>query len=209
MSRHATAYVNSLGITDATVRAVLQLLAELTDAPGDHRRPDDVPDIMGLHLQDSDVPALAVRAGLAPEEFRQQLRGLKQHVKMDVLEHSDGLWEIVYGPSYTRPPKPRPAEPDLTRGGPHPFWLPGWEKYSTWGYEQDPGGHQHLYAQLIPNQDGPDAEPRIWITPPRHTVQTLDELAEVIAESIAPYEPVRMPGVLIKRWLTRSPLSDR
>ncbi|MET9736077.1 hypothetical protein ABZZ79_37280 [Streptomyces sp. NPDC006458] len=117
MNRHAIAYVNSLGITDAIVRAVLQLLAERTDAPGDHRRPEDIPDIMGLHLQDSDVPALAVRAGLDPQEFRQQLRALKQHVKMDVLEHSDGLWEIVYGPSYTRPPKPRPAEPDLTRGG--------------------------------------------------------------------------------------------
>lgn len=208
MSRHATAYVNSLGITDATVRTVLQLLAERTDAPGDPRRPDDIPDIMGVHLQDSDLPALAVRAGLDPEEFREQLRALKQHVKMDVLEHSDGLWEIVYGPSYTRPPKPRSAEADLTRGGPHPFWLPGWEKYSTWGYEQDLSGHRHLYAQLIPNQDGPDAEPRIWITPPGHTVQTVDELAEVIAESIAPYEPVRMPGVLIKRWLTRPPLTD-
>ncbi|MET9736078.1 hypothetical protein ABZZ79_37285 [Streptomyces sp. NPDC006458] len=39
-------------------------------------------------------------------------------------------------------------------------------------------------------------------------MQTVDELAVVIALSIAPYEPVRMPGVLIKRWLTRPPLSD-
>ncbi|MEU6350154.1 hypothetical protein ABZ896_12585 [Streptomyces sp. NPDC047072] len=207
MSRHATAYVNSLGISDATARTVLLLLAERTDAPGDPRRPEDVPDIMGLDLQASDVPALAALAGLDPEEFRRQLRGLKQHVKMDVLEHTDGVWEIVYGPSYTRPPRPRLAEPDLTQGGPHPFWLPGWEKYSTWGYEQGPGGHQHLYAQLIPNQDGPDAQPRIWITPPRHTVQSVDELAEAIAEALVPYQPVRMPGVLIKTWLTRPPLS--
>jgi hypothetical protein len=208
MSRHAIVYVNSLSVTDATARAVLLLLAEHTAEPRDPYRPEDVPDIMGLNLHDSDIVALATRTGLDPEAFRQQLRGLKQHVKMDVLEHTDGLWEIVYGPSYTRPPKPRPAEPDLTQGGPHPFWLPGWEKYSTWGYEQDPGGHQHLYAQLIPNQDGPDAEPRIWITPPRHTVQSVDELAEAIAEAIAPYEPVRMPAVLIKRWLTRPPLSN-
>lgn len=209
MSRHATAYVHSLGITDETARKVLVLLAERTHAPGDPYRPEDVPEVMGLHLQDSDIPDLADRAGLDPEAFRQQLRGLKQHVKMDVLEHTDGVWEIVYGSSYTRPPKPRPAQPDLTQGGPHPFWLPGWEKYSTWGYEQGPGGHQHLYAQLILNQDGADAEPRIWITPPRHTVQTVDELAEAIAEALGPHQPVPMPASLIKTWLTRPPLSSR
>lgn len=66
---------------------------------------------------------------------------------------------------------------------------------------------QQLYAQLIPNQGGPDAEP---ISPPRHTVRTVDELADVISAAIAPYEPVQMPGVLIKRWLlTRPPLSSQ
>ncbi|MFE7709229.1 hypothetical protein ACFU6I_26290 [Streptomyces sp. NPDC057486] len=154
-------------------------------------------------------PATRIVQKTDPDAFRQQLRRLQQHVKMDVLEHSDGLWEIVYGPSYTRPPKPRPAKPDLTQGGPHPFWLPGWERYSTWGYEQGPDGHQQLYAQLILNEDGADAEPRIWITPPRHTVQTIDELAEAIAEALGSYGPVPPPTAEVKRWLTAPPLSSR
>ncbi|WP_331736964.1 hypothetical protein [Streptomyces sp. NBC_00211] len=209
MSRQAIAYVHQTGIADETAKQVFLLLAQHTETAGDPYRPEDIPDIMGLNLNDSDIPGLAARTGIEPEEFRRQLRGMKQHVPMDVLEHSDGVWEIVYGPSYSRPPKPRAAKPDLTHGGPHPFWLPGWEKFSTWGYEQGPGGHQHLYAQLIPNQDGADAEPRIWITPPRHTVQTVDELAEAIAEALAPYQPVRMPASLIKTWLTTAPLSSR
>lgn len=209
VNRHAVAYVRGLTIADETARRVFLLLAERTDAPGDPYRPEDVPEIMGLELRDLDVPALAERAGLGAEEFREHLRGLKQHVRMDVLEHTDGVWEIVYGPSYTRPPKPRQAEPDLTRGGPHPFWAPGWEKYSTWGYENDPSGQTYLYAQLIPNQDGADADPRIWITPPQRLVRDVDELAAVIAEAIAPYEPVAPPAVVVKRWLTTQPVSWR
>ncbi|WP_051753739.1 hypothetical protein [Streptomyces achromogenes] len=209
MSRHATAYVHSLGIADETARRVLVVLAERTHAPGDPYRPEDVPEVMGLHLQDSDISALAAQAVLDPDAFRQQLRGLKEHARMDVLEHTDGSWEIVYGPSYTRAATPRPATPDLTRGGPHPFWLPGWEKYSTWGYEQGPGGHQHLYAQLILNQDGADAEPRIWITPPRHTAASFDELAEAIAAALAPYGPVPVPAAEVEMWLTAPPLSSR
>ncbi|MFG2712838.1 hypothetical protein ACGFX2_20115 [Streptomyces goshikiensis] len=209
MSRHATAYVRSLGITDGTALTVLTLLAALTHAPGDPHRPEDIPEVMGLYLQDSDIPDLAAQAGLAPEAFRRQLRGLRQHVKMDVLEHADGVWEIVYGPSYTRRPEPRPARPDLTRGGPHPFWLPGWDHYSTWGYEQGPGGHQHLYAQLLLNQDGPDAEPRIWITPPQYTVRTLDELAGAIARALGPHQPVPMPASLIRTFLTSPPPAPR
>ncbi|MDQ0834515.1 hypothetical protein QFZ66_001778 [Streptomyces sp. B4I13] len=78
------------------------------------------------------------------------------------------------------------------------MWLQAWPRRT-----------RHLYAQLIPNQDGPDAEPQIWITPPRHAVRTVDELADVVAAAIAPYEPVQRPGVLIKTWLTRPPLSSR
>ncbi|WP_394426323.1 hypothetical protein [Streptomyces sp. SGAir0957] len=208
MSRHATAYVRGLEIADETARTVFLLLAERTIAQGDRHRPEVIPEIMGLELQDHNIPALAEQTGLVPEDFRQQLRELKKHVRMDVLEHTDGVWEIVYGPSYTRPPTPRPAQPDLTRGGPHPFWLPGWEKYSTWGYEQSADG-PFLYAQLIPNQDGPDAEPRIWITPPGHVVRTVDELAEAIATALVPYQPVLMPASLIKTWLTTPPLSHR
>ncbi|MFF7098442.1 hypothetical protein ACFY9A_39665 [Streptomyces rubradiris] len=208
MSRHAISYVRGLEIADETALRVFLLLAERTTARGGRYRPDDIPEIMGLELQDPDIPALAAQIGLTPEDFRQQLRELKKHVRMDVLEHTDGVWEIVYGPSYTRPAKPRLAQPDLTQDGPHPFWLPGWEKYSTWGYEQSPDG-PYLYAQLIPNQDGPDAEPRIWITPPGHVVRTVDELAETIATALAPYQPVVMPTSLIKTWLTTPPLSSR
>ncbi|MFI8793910.1 hypothetical protein [Streptomyces sp. NPDC055105] len=206
-NRHAIAYVRGLGIEDETARRVFLVLAERTDAPGGQYRPDDVPEIMGLELRDSDIPALAQRSGLSAEEFREQLRRLKQHVRMDVLEHPDGVWEIIYGASYTRPPKPKPAKPDLTRGGPHPFWMPGWEKFSTWGYDSDPSGQVHLYAQLIPNRDGPDADPRVWITPPSHLVFSIDELAEAISAAIAPYGPVAPPAELIKHWLTVPPLS--
>lgn len=136
-----------------------------------------------------------------------KLRRLKQHVRMDVLEHADGVWEIVYGPSYTRTPKPRPAEPDLSRGGPHPYWAPGWVKYSTWGYDSDPSGQTHLHAQLIANQDGPDAEPRILITPPSHVIHDIDGLAEAIAAAIAPYQPVTVPTVLVKQRLSVPPVS--
>jgi len=44
----------------------------------------------------------------------------------------------------------------------------------------------------------PSAQPRIWITPPRYVVTTVDELAE----AIAPYEVVPLPAEMIKVWLT-------
>jgi hypothetical protein len=37
--------------------------------------------------------------GIDAEEFRRLLRLLKTTVAMDVLEHKDGVWEIVYGPT--------------------------------------------------------------------------------------------------------------
>ena len=64
MSRHATAYVNSLGITDATARTVLLLLAERTHAPGDPHGPEDVPDIMGLDALGPQAAAAEVGAGV-------------------------------------------------------------------------------------------------------------------------------------------------
>ncbi|MET9607423.1 hypothetical protein ABZZ17_20510 [Streptomyces sp. NPDC006512] len=197
MSQHAIAYVHSQNITDETARRVFLAVAERSKGEGD---------ILGLNLWDADIPALAPRAGLTADEFRRQLRSLKQHVRMDVREHSDGLWEIVYGPSYTRPAKPKPAKPDLTRGGPHPFWMPGWDQQSIWGYEEGLG---HLYAQLYANQDDPDAEPRIWITPPSYIVRDIDELAAAIAQTLIRYVPVRVPAEVIKSWLTTPPLSAR
>jgi hypothetical protein len=207
VSRQAVAYVERLSITDRDAKRMFLLLAKRTTTRADPYRPEDIPDVMGLELSDANIHELAAHTGTSAEEFRQQLRGLKQHVRMDVLEHPDGVWEIVYGPMYERLSVPRPPEPDLTQGGPHPFWMPGWEKFSTWGYETGPGGHRHLYAQLNLNIDGPDAQPRIWIAPPRYVVQSIDELADAIAKAIAPYGPVPPPASEIKRWLTRPPQS--
>ncbi|KQV11993.1 hypothetical protein ASE03_28605 [Kitasatospora sp. Root187] len=158
---------------------------------------------MGLNLRDSDVPALAAHLRITPEEFRLQLRLLRDTINMDVLEHAaDGLWEIIYGPSYTNPvPAARRATSPGAPAGPiEDFSMPGWDKYSTWGWEERLG---HLYAQIIHNSDDRDAEPRIWITPPRHVLRTVDELAEAIAVAIAPYEAVPPPASVIKMWLTR------
>ncbi|MFD9405928.1 hypothetical protein ACFWBN_02730 [Streptomyces sp. NPDC059989] len=202
--------MRSRDITDETARKVFLLLAELTHAPGDPYRPQDVPEVMGLELLDADVPELARRVGIAPEEFRSRLRALRELVRMDVLEHvADGVWEIVYGPLYGDAPAARVPKPDLTRGGPHAFRMPGWEQFSTWGYESGPHGETNLYAQLIANQDGAHADPRIWITPPRYLVRDIEELATVIAVALVPYVPVPPPASLIKSWLTEPPRSFR
>jgi hypothetical protein len=50
------------------------------------------------------------------------------------------------------------------------------------------------YAQLYRNSDDSCASPRIRITPPLFIVTTVDELAEVIAAEMAPYEVIpRLP----------------
>ncbi|MEU8434731.1 hypothetical protein AB0F18_17780 [Streptomyces sp. NPDC029216] len=113
MSEHAIAYVHSRNLADETARRVFLAVAEQSRGEGD---------ILGLNLWDTDIPVLAQRAGLGVEEFRRQLRALTQHVRTDVLEHSDGLWEIVYGPSSTqppRPPSPRPSPPTYRAGRGH------------------------------------------------------------------------------------------
>ncbi|MFI6149652.1 hypothetical protein [Streptomyces sp. NPDC051109] len=193
MSQHAIAYVHSRNIGDETARRVFLAVAEQSKGEGD---------VLGLNLWDADIPVLAQRAGIDADEFRHQLRTLKQHVRMDVLEHSDGLWEIVYGPTYTQPPRPRPVTPDAHRAGPQAFWMPGWDHYSTWGYDE---GLDCLYAQLFANQDDPDAAPRIWITPPGYQVRTVGELAASIAEALTPYLPVPVAAEAVKAWLTTPP----
>ncbi|MFC9295036.1 hypothetical protein ACFTWH_17140 [Streptomyces sp. NPDC057011] len=196
MSQHAIAYVHSRNIADETARRVFLAVAEQSKGEGD---------ILGLNLWDTDIPVLAQRAGLDADEFRRQLRTLKQHVRMDVLEHSNGLWEIVYGPTYTRPPRlrpPRPVTQNALRPGPQAFWMPGWDRYSIWGYDEGLGC---LYAQLFANQDDPDAAPRIWITPPGYELHTVDELAAAISEALTPYVPVRVLPEVVTSWLTTPP----
>jgi hypothetical protein len=80
------------------------------------------------------------------------------------------------------------------------FDLPGWEDYSTWGEEEGLG---HLYAQLYANEDDPDGPPRVWITPPTYVVRSVDELAQMIAQAIAPHVAVALPAVIIKDYLLR------
>ncbi len=147
-------------------------------------------------------------AGIDADRFRGVLRELRNLVPMDVLEHSDGTWEIVFGLPYTNPPEPpqpRPAEDRDDIGGVNPFTMPGWESYSTWGLDQPLGltDQGYLYAQLYLNTDNPGAAPRIWITPPRYAPVTLDQLAQAIATEIAPYEPVPMPPSAIRLWLVQ------
>ncbi|MFE9424381.1 hypothetical protein ACFYNO_15585 [Kitasatospora sp. NPDC006697] len=202
MSKEAVAYVNQLGMTDETARRVFLLLAERTSTSR-LAWDGETPEIMGIELTPADIPALAAQAGLDPEGLRAQLRQLKQHVRMDVLEHSDGVWEIVYGPSYTKPRQPRPQPvTEANVGQLHDFAMPGWDRYSTWGYEVGLG---HYYAQIIHNSDDRDAEPRIWITPPRYVVRTIDELAQAIADALAPYEPISIPASIIKMYMTKPP----
>jgi hypothetical protein len=204
MSKQAVTYVQRLGITDQRAEQVFLLLAErteITSNPWDA----EIPEIMGLEVTPTDIPELAARVGLDLEGFRAQLRGLKQHVRMDVLEHDDGVWEIVYGPSYTDRQLSAPLPPVVTEenvGGLHAFSLPGWDRFSTWGYED---GLNHYYAQLYHNSDDRDAVPRIWITPPTYVVRTIDELAQAIAEALAPYEPIPMPAAVVKMYLTKPP----
>jgi len=211
VNKVAVAYVQGLGIGDALARRVFLLLAARTEASRYYDTPEDTstPEIMGLELRDADIPALATEAGISADSFREQLRVLKRTVKMDVLEHKqEGVWEIVYGPSYTDPPPPpRPKSVDPARVGPiHPFWMPGWDHYSTWGWEEGLG---HFYAQIIHNSDDRDTRPRIWITPPTYVMRTVDQLAEAIATAIAPYEAVAPPTEMIKRWLLQPPLHRR
>ncbi|WP_127354809.1 hypothetical protein [Actinacidiphila soli] len=137
------------------------LLAERTPALGDPRDEDPA---MGLELHDVDIPDLAARAGIDATEFRRLLRVLKESVPMDVLEHADGVWEIVYGPSYTDRKKPTPgtgATREVPDASPQAFGMPGWIRYSTWGYEDGLG--QRMAAQVA---DDPRAERRRRLTEP-------------------------------------------
>jgi hypothetical protein len=204
MSKQAVTYVRRLGITDQRAEQVFLLLAERTKIMSEPWGAD-LPEVMGLEVGPADIPVLAAQIGLDPEGFRAQLRSLKQHVRMDVLEHDDGVWEIVYGPSYTDRQLPAPPPPVIAEGNIgrlNAFSVPGWDHFSTWGYEDHLG---HYYAQLYHNSDDRDAAPRIWITPPKYVVRTLDELAQAIADALAPYERVPMPAVVVKMYLTKPP----
>ncbi len=38
-------------------------------------------------------------------------------------------------------------------------------------------------------------------------MRTIDELAQAIADTLAPYEPIRTPASIIKMYLTKPPTS--
>jgi hypothetical protein len=202
MSHRAVAYVQQRCLADPNAARVFLVLAERTAPSGFD---DDSP--MGLLLNVSDIPTLAAEIGMDADHFRDLLRKLRDLVPMDVLEHRDGTWEIVYGSSYTDPgkPEPRPAQDGDDIGPVNEFAMPGWENYSTWGLDKPLGREDlgYLYAQLYLNTDDPNASPRIWITPPRHAPATLDQLAQAIAHEIAPYSSVAMPPSVIRIWLVR------
>ena len=199
MSERAIAYVRERNLVDPDAARVLLLLAGRTDALSI----EDPWSPMGLLLSDCDIPAVAATLNLGADRFRDVLRQLRDIVPMDVLEHRDGTWEIVYGPSYTSSPQPRLAQDGEAIEGRNAFGMPGWEQYSMWGLDTPLGRTEdaYLYAQLYRNTDDPDDRPRIWITPPQYILTSLDQLAEAIAIELAPYEPIQLPTELIRAWL--------
>jgi hypothetical protein len=201
MSHRAIAYVQARHLADLDAARVLLLLAEHTKSSSFDN--DEAP--MGLLLNDADIPGLAAGLGINADRFRGLLRQLRDMVPMDVLEHPDGVWEIVYGPPYTRPLQPRPAQDGDRIEAVNMFTMPGWEDYSTWGLDAPLGRADDacLYAQLYLNTDDPRAAPRIWITPPKYVATTLDELAKAIAGEILPYSPIQTPPEVIRIWLVR------
>jgi len=206
MSNRAVAYVHGRRLAEPDAARVFLVLAERTAPSGF----DDDDSPMGLLLNDADIPGLAAALGIHADRFRSLLRELRDLVPMDVLEHRDGTWEIVYGPSYTnprKPPEPTPAQDGDDIGPVNPFTMPGWENYSTWGLDQTPRPSKSWLSvrELYLNTDDPGARPRIWITPPRYTPATLDQLAQAIASEIAPYSPVQMPPSMIRIWLASWP----
>lgn len=63
-----------------------------------------------------------------------------------------------------RPPAagagPVPEPESEQRDGVNPLWLPGWESYSTWGWDS---GVRSWYAQLYRDSDDRDGPPRVWL----------------------------------------------
>jgi hypothetical protein len=49
----------------------------------------------------------------------------------------------------------------MQRIGRAPLSLPGWERFSIWGWDRRDG---ELYAQLYRNSDDPRGMPRVWIS---------------------------------------------
>jgi hypothetical protein len=121
VSKRAIAYVQSRRLADPDAARVFLLLAERTQASsfGDELAP------MGLLFADTDLPGLAAEVGINADRFRNVLRQLRDLVPMDVLEHPDGVWEIVYGPGYTDPPS-LSARDGETVGFRNVFAMPGW-----------------------------------------------------------------------------------
>lgn len=68
---------------------------------------------------------------------------------------------------------------ELKTRGRMPLVLPGWDRFSVWGWD---GAEGSLFAQLWMNSDNSRDEPRVWITPgmglPRIT--SVDDLARFI-----------------------------
>ncbi len=67
-----------------------------------------------------------------------------------------------------------------------PLGVPGWENFSTWGYDSGTGS---FYAQLTHNSSSDDNGPDVWITAGTGpVVASADALAELIAQAVD--EPV-------------------
>lgn len=76
--------------------------------------------------------------------------------------------------------------------GKAPLNLPGWERYSTWGWDSRDG---ELYAQLYRNSDDPRDMPRVWISTAAGWPQST-AVPEVLAGWIARATGAADSGVL-------------
>jgi hypothetical protein len=84
---------------------------------------------------------VAATLNLGADRFRDVLRQLRDIVPMDVLEHRDRTWEIVYGPSYTSSPQPRLAQDGEVIDGRNVFGMPAGSSTARGG-STPPSGEQ-------------------------------------------------------------------
>ena len=200
VSRKAVEYVLGLQIADLDAKRVFMVLAGLTESS---RLGEDPPQVMGLNLPDKDIPALAARAGMEPQEFRRLLRVLKSTVAMDVLEHADS-WEIVYGPAYTGTAPaapPAPAVAARTPSVPAPAAAPGRRAAPSVSRPR----YWLIHALPWPTEGGPVRECALAYAPPLVPRQMIEpDAAKVLRVADAYQQQTGLQIVFfsdLTRWL--------
>ena len=124
-----------------------------------------------------------------------------------VLEHDDGVWEIVYGPSYTDRQLSAPLPPAITEenvDGLRAF-AAGLGPLQHLGLR---GWSQPLLRAAVPQQ----RRPRRRAPDLDHTADVRDaddqRTGRAIAEALAPYEPIPMSAAVVKMYMTKPPTRE-